>query len=74
MIRKHPYFLNVALLLTALVGSVGLGAVMIPPGTIFQILLDQVPGFQLVADWSDAASAIVLLVRLPHQTGIHLRC
>ncbi len=66
MLRRHPYLLNIILLLLALVISVVLGAVTIPPGTIFRILLDHVPAIQLTPTWTESSAAIVLLVRLPH--------
>lgn len=66
MLHKHPYLLNTTLLIAALVTSIVLGAVLIPPGTILQILVDQFPGVEFVPTWPDASAAIVLLVRLPH--------
>jgi iron complex transport system permease protein len=66
MIRKHPYFLNTVTLILALVFSIALGAVYIPPGTITHILANQLPGVELTPTWPESASAIVLLVRLPH--------
>ena len=66
MLHKHPYLLNTTLLIAALVTSIVLGAVLIPPGTILQILVDQFPGVEFVPTWPDSSAAIVLLVRLPH--------
>jgi iron complex transport system permease protein len=66
MIRKHPYFLNIAILSAALVFSVALGAVSIPPGTITRILAGELPWVEVVQTWPDSSSAIVLLIRLPH--------
>jgi len=66
MFRKRPYLHNIVLLLLAFVFSIALGAVFIPPGTILRILADQIPGVNLVANWSDSFAAIILAVRLPH--------
>jgi iron complex transport system permease protein len=66
MIRKHPYYLNTAALILALVFSIALGAVYIPPGTISRIVANQLPLIDITPTWPDSASAIVLMVRLPH--------
>jgi len=66
MLRKHPYLFNTATLILALVFSIALGAVYIPPGTITRILATQIPGIEIPTTWPESASAIVLLVRLPH--------
>lgn len=79
MVRRHPYLINTLLFLAALVFSVALGAVFIPPGMITRILFDQVPGVNLVPDWPGSYAAIILAVRLPHTvlvalTGAALAC
>ena len=66
MIRHRPYLLNTLLLLTAFIFSVALGAVFIPPQTIFRILANQIVGLNISPDWPDSFSAIILAVRLPH--------
>ncbi|MBC8334938.1 MAG: iron ABC transporter permease [Anaerolineales bacterium] len=66
MIRKRPYLMNTILLLTAFVISIALGAVFIPPETIFRILAAQIPGININPDWPNSFSAIILAVRLPH--------
>lgn len=66
MLRKHPYLLNTAALVLALVFSIALGAVYIPPGTITRILAGQLPGIEISPSWPESSAAIVLLVRLPH--------
>jgi iron complex transport system permease protein len=66
MLRKHPYLLNTAALVLALVFSIALGAVYIPPGTITRILAGQLPGVEISPSWPESSAAIVLLVRLPH--------
>ena len=66
MIRKHPYLANTILLLGALLFSIALGAVFIPPQTILRILADQLPFVHIPADWSQSQASIILAVRLPH--------
>lgn len=66
MIRKHPYLANAAVLLAALVFSIALGAVFIPPGTIARIISSQLPFIETTQDWSSSAPTIILAVRLPH--------
>ena len=66
MLRKHPYLVNLLFLLAALVFSVALGAVYIPPGTLIGILAGKIPGWTLQPTWPASSDAIVWLVRLPH--------
>ena len=66
MIRRHPNLVNSAVLLAALILSVALGAVFIPPGTIGRIISSQLPFIETTQDWSASASTIILAVRLPH--------
>ena len=62
----RPYFTALALLAVALLLSVSLGAVFIPPGTIASILAAQLPGLNIAPAWPRAAETIILAVRLPH--------
>jgi len=66
MIRKCPYLFNIALLAAALVFSIALGAVFIPPGTITRILLNQLPNITIIPNWPASSTAIIQAVRLPH--------
>ncbi len=66
MIRKHPYLLNAGFFIVALLFSVALGAVYIPPGTIARILVDHLPGVALFQTWPDFTATIIAQVRLPH--------
>jgi len=66
MIRRRPYLLNVLLLLFALVISIALGAVFIPPGTILRILAGWVTGVHNSPAWPESFSTILLAIRLPH--------
>ncbi len=79
MLRRRPYLLNTLLLIIAFVFSIALGAVFIPPDTIFRILASQIPGITITLDWPNSFSAIIMAVRLPHTvlvalTGAALAC
>ena len=68
----RPYLLNVLLLCVAIILSVAIGAVFIPPATVARIILDAIsfqtdPGF-----WSDTMATIVVQLRLPHTILIAL--
>ena len=66
MIRHRPFLLNTLLLIAAFVFSIALGAVFIPPFTIFRILAFRVVSLNITPDWPESFSAIILAVRLPH--------
>jgi iron complex transport system permease protein len=72
MLRKRPYLLNTLILLSAFVFSIALGAVFIPPETIFRILANQISGINIDPDWPNSFSAIILAVRLPHTVLVAL--
>ena len=72
MFRKRPYILNILLLLFAFVFSIALGAVFIPPETIFRIIANQLPGININPDWPNSFSAIILAIRLPHTALVAL--
>lgn len=65
MIRK-PFVTAAVLLLAALVLSIALGAVTIPPGTALQILANKLPGMDLVREWPAYFETILWDLRLPH--------
>lgn len=65
MTRKP--FLTVAVLLgTALVLSIALGAVTIPPGNALRILAGKIPGVALGGNWPAYYETILWDLRLPH--------
>ena len=72
MIRKHPYTVNLALLLIALVVSIALGAVNISPDTILRILGTTIPGVSISQTWPDSFETIIKAVRLPHTVLVAL--
>jgi iron complex transport system permease protein len=59
-------FINFLLLIAALLFSVAVGPVFIPPETFVRILTEQLPGVSLAADWPETFQTIVFQVRLPH--------
>jgi len=63
---KHPYLLNLLLLILALLLSVAVGTVFIPPGTLIRMFLGQIKGVIESPDWSAAFQTIVFQIRLPH--------
>jgi iron complex transport system permease protein len=71
-IKKYPYWVNLSLLVLALMVSVAVGAVFIPPGTISKILAALLPGSEIAADWPESFAVIVLDIRLPHTILIAL--
>jgi len=72
MLRKHPYFIISLLLFAALVFSVALGAVFIPPKTIFWIFLENLPGITIEQDWPNSFEVIINAIRLPHTALVAL--
>jgi iron complex transport system permease protein len=68
----RPYLLNTVLLVFALLLSVAIGAVFVPPGIIVRMLLAEIPGVTILPDWPETFSTIVLRIRLPHTVLIAL--
>ena len=67
----RTYFIGLFLLLIMLIGSMALGAVTIPFGSITTILLAQIRGLE-IENISSAFVAIITQVRLPHTLLIAL--
>jgi iron complex transport system permease protein len=64
--RKYPY-LTIALLLgLSFVLSIALGAVTIPPGGAFRILISKIPGISIFPNWPAYYETILWDLRLPH--------
>jgi iron complex transport system permease protein len=70
--RLRAYISLAVLLLAALLLSIGLGSVYIPPGEVLRMLLSLLPGVSLAANWTESAAAIVYQIRLPHTVLIAL--
>lgn len=69
---NRPYLLNFWLLVLALLLSVAIGSVFIPPNILARMLLSRIPGFELVQNWPDTLNIIVFQIRLPHTALITL--
>ena len=63
---RRPFLINTLLLATAIVLSIAVGAVFIPPGTLVRMLVAQLPGVAITPDWTASFAAIVFDLRLPH--------
>ncbi len=63
---KNPFLLNFILLVAALVLSVAIGAVFIPPATIMRIIIETVSFKFDPQVVSETMTTIVLQLRLPH--------
>ncbi len=72
ILKRRPFLVNLSLLLLAVLFSIAVGAVFIPPGALGRILLDQLPGVEIAADWPDFFVVIIMKVRLPHTILIAL--
>jgi len=62
----RPYLLNILLLVLAVLLSIAIGAVSIPPGTLVRMLLTKFPGISISANWPETFNVIVYQIRLPH--------
>lgn len=62
----RPYLINLLCLAAALVLSVAVGPVLVPPGTLLRILASGLPGIAIQPDWPETFATIVQQVRLPH--------
>ncbi len=65
MARLSPYLWCLLILALAVLLSVGVGAVAIPPWSVMSLLLSHVPGLSLAANVPDAWTTIVFSIRLP---------
>jgi iron complex transport system permease protein len=69
---RRPYLLNGVLLVLALLLSIAVGSVFIPPEALAGLLLGRLPGIQISADWPEAFSVILFRIRLPHTALVTL--
>ena len=58
--------MHIALLGLALILSVAVGSVFIPPAALARLLLERLPGIPLANEWPEAFSVILFRIRLPH--------
>jgi iron complex transport system permease protein len=63
---QRPYFLNAIILSAALILSVAIGAVFIPPASVARFILEALSFSSDPEIWSDTMATIVLQLRLPH--------
>jgi iron complex transport system permease protein len=68
----RPYFINLALLVAALIVSIAVGSVFIPPDTLLRMLVARLPGTGITPDWPASYTAILFAIRLPHTALIAL--
>ncbi len=68
----RPFLLNLLILLAALVLSVAVGSVFVPPGTLARILAARFPATAIIPDWPETFEAIVFKIRLPHTALVAL--
>lgn len=71
-ITLRPYLLNLTLLVLALLFSVAIGAVFIPPGTLVSMVFARLPGLPVAGEWPETFSTIVFRIRLPHTVLVSL--
>ena len=69
---QRPYLLNTLLLCVAIIISVAIGAVYIPPATVAQIILDTISFQSDPGILSDTMATIIVQLRLPHTILIAL--
>src|SRR3989304_2878205 len=60
-----PWILTVGSLILAALLSAAVGSVAIPARDVIRILLAQLPGLNISADWPETFSTILLDIRLP---------
>jgi iron complex transport system permease protein len=68
----RPYLITAALLLTALLLSVGVGSVFIPPAILIQVVIAQISGQPLPPEITPAFATILFDLRLPRTILIAL--
>ena len=68
----RPFLLNLLILAIAILFSVAVGAVFIPPGTVARMLATSIPGLASPGDWPETFNTIVFQLRLPHTVLIAL--
>ncbi|HUF37435.1 MAG TPA: iron ABC transporter permease [Anaerolineales bacterium] len=66
MLQRHPFLANLAFLIFAVILSIAVGSVFIPPETLARMLAERVLGAGSGADWPASFAAILFDVRIPH--------
>ncbi|MDH5508276.1 MAG: iron ABC transporter permease [Anaerolineae bacterium] len=65
-LTRNPYLLNSALLAVALLLSVAVGAVPVPPGALLEMFAVRLGAAAASGEWPQTLTTIVLNIRLPH--------
>ncbi len=66
-VNSSAYLLNITILVLALVFSVAIGAVFVPPLTLLRMVLAHFPGFSgMSVNWPETFAIIIFRIRLPH--------
>lgn len=68
----RPFLFNTGALILALLLSVAVGSVLIPPGVLARLVLERLPFLGISAAGEDVAATIIFQVRLPHTALIAL--
>jgi iron complex transport system permease protein len=71
-ILGRPYLLNLALLGLALLLSIAVGSVFIPPTALAGLMVEKLTGISTVREWPEAFSIILFRIRLPHTVLVTL--
>lgn len=72
LLRKKPYLVNLLTLLAALILSVSIGAVFIPPQDLFKAILNLLPGDTWSTELPKISSTILYEIRFPHTVLVGL--
>ena len=65
-VNSSSYLLNVGFFALALLLSVAIGAVFIPPDTLLRMIISALPGIPVSGDWPETFTVIIFRIRLPH--------
>jgi len=66
MIKRRPYLFNLLTLGFAVLLSVAVGSVFIPPATLASLLLARLPGVSIATTAPETYQVILFQIRLPH--------
>lgn len=66
MLSRHPFALNSALLVLAILASLAIGAVFIPPASLVDLFSAYIPGLENPQSFSEIFHTILFSIRLPH--------
>ena len=61
-VNTRSYLLNISILALALLLSVAIGAVFVPPDTLLRMILSYLPGMQVSGDWPETFAVIIFRI------------